>query len=157
MAKYLWEQLAQSIYPQSIVVRTSWLYGGGKQYKNFVNTILQLARVGNEIKVVDDEYGVPNSTYDVCLALWNLMGSIEQYRGKVLHFSSSSRDWVLSRFELAKYIWEYLEEVPKISPCSSQEYWAKAKRPKYSLLKNNSSIELPDWKIGIQRYIQDII
>ncbi len=43
--------------------------GGGKWYKNFVNTILQLAATEKEIKVVDDQYGVPNWTYDICLAL----------------------------------------------------------------------------------------
>jgi dTDP-4-dehydrorhamnose reductase len=37
--------------------------------------------------------------------------------------------------------------------CSSSEYPTKAKRPNYSILKNDSDILLPDWKIGLARYI----
>jgi dTDP-4-dehydrorhamnose reductase len=42
MAKYLGEQLAQEENENTVIVRTSWLYGGGKQFKNFPNTMLKL-------------------------------------------------------------------------------------------------------------------
>jgi dTDP-4-dehydrorhamnose reductase len=155
IAKYLGERLAQNIYPASIIVRTSWLYGGSKWNKNFVNTILQLSETWKEIKVVNDQYGIPNSSYDVCLALWVLIDTIEKHRGQILHFSSTSTSTVPSRFDLARYILQCAKKTQTILPCSSQEFGAKARRPRCSILCNNSDIHLLDWEEGLLRYIRE--
>jgi dTDP-4-dehydrorhamnose reductase len=64
LAKYLGEKLTREAYPNSIIVRTSWLYGGelyGSRkemgtYKNFVNTMLRLSGNQNELKIIDDQF-----------------------------------------------------------------------------------------------------
>ena len=155
MAKYLGERIAQEIYRNAIIVRISWLYGGRKTDKNFVNTILSLAKSERKIKVVDDQYGIPHSTYDVCLALWQVLDTIEFRRGKILHLSSSS-DNLVSRADLARYICECAGYDVNIIPCSSRKYGAKAERPKYALLLNHSDIRLPDWKLGIKKYLKTL-
>jgi dTDP-4-dehydrorhamnose reductase len=38
--------------------------------------------------------------------------------------------------------------------CSSDEYVTKAKRPEWSILKNDSKIVLSDWKMGFRNYLQ---
>lgn len=43
---------------QYAIFRTSWVYGEGG---NFIRTILRLARERNELKIIDDQYGVPTS------------------------------------------------------------------------------------------------
>lgn len=55
MAKYLGERLAQQLCPASVIVRTSWLYGGGPQFKNFVNTMIKLAQTRDELRIIDDQ------------------------------------------------------------------------------------------------------
>ena len=43
---------------QYAIFRTSWVYGDGS---NFIRTILRLAKERNELKIIDDQYGVPTS------------------------------------------------------------------------------------------------
>jgi dTDP-4-dehydrorhamnose reductase len=43
---------------QYAIFRTSWVYGDGG---NFIRTILRLARDREELKIIDDQYGVPTS------------------------------------------------------------------------------------------------
>ncbi len=43
---------------QYVIFRTSWVYGDGG---NFIRTILRLAKDREELKIIDDQYGVPTS------------------------------------------------------------------------------------------------
>ena len=43
---------------QYAILRTSWVYGDGG---NFIRTILRLAKEREELKVINDQYGVPTS------------------------------------------------------------------------------------------------
>ena len=43
---------------QYVIFRTSWVYGDGS---NFIRTILRLAKDREELKIIDDQYGVPTS------------------------------------------------------------------------------------------------
>ena len=43
---------------QYVIFRTSWVFGDGA---NFIRTILRLAKDREELKIIDDQYGVPTS------------------------------------------------------------------------------------------------
>ena len=49
---------ANSVHGQYAIFRTSWVYGDGN---NFIRTILRLAKEREELKVINDQYGVPTS------------------------------------------------------------------------------------------------
>jgi len=58
------------------LIRTSWLFGPASHrhhHKNFVDTILKLAKNRKMIKVVNDQFGSPTYTYDLALAVKNLL------------------------------------------------------------------------------------
>ena len=56
--------------PENLVVRTSWVYGGGR---NFVSTIVTAARAGKELRVVADQTGRPTWARDLARALVHLV------------------------------------------------------------------------------------
>ena len=71
-SKFEGEKLVHQFYPQASIIRTSWLYG--KNGKNFVFTIMNLARQGkNPLNVVNDQVGCPTYTIDLSKALFQLI------------------------------------------------------------------------------------
>jgi len=71
---------------QYAIFRTSWVYGAGS---NFIRTILRLAKERNELKVIQDQLGVPTSAdwlakLSLDLAL-NQSGEIRQFDSGIFH------------------------------------------------------------------------
>jgi dTDP-4-dehydrorhamnose reductase len=156
MSKYLWEQLAIEEYPRTIIVRTSWLYGGEIWiFKNFVNTMLRLSETRDEVKVVDDQHGIPTSCVDLSFAIAKLIEeTVDQDEiGGIFHLSNSCEQGSITWADFAREIFALSWREMRVIDCSSSEYPTKAKRPNYSILKNDPDILLPDWKIGLARYI----
>ncbi len=157
MSKYLGEKLAQDENPRTIIVRTSWLYGGEVwTFKNFVNTMLRLSETRSELKVVNDQHGIPTSCVDLSFAISELIDQIEDLldTGKnIVHFSSACEEGSITWADFTREIFDGIWKNIKVIECSSNEYITKAKRPECSILKNNSIIILPDWKIGLARYL----
>lgn len=156
MSKYLWEKLALQENKNSIIIRTSWLYGWWKEYKNFVNTMLKLSESRNELKVVNDQFWLPTYTKDLCYAIMECIENIWNYKWQILHFSNSSNwSWV-TWFDFASEIFKLAWKEINLIPCSSLDFVTKAKRPKFSLMLNNSEIKLRDWKDGVRDYLNNL-
>lgn len=154
-AKFLWEKLAKTENSNSVAVRTSWLYGGGKGFKNFVNTMLKLWKEREELKVVNDQFWSPTNCKDLAKALCELIEKIENYKGETFHFSNETAwNWI-SWFDFAKEIFEQKKIQVKLLPCTSEEFKTKAKRPKFSKLENSSEIKLPNWRDGLKNYLKE--
>ena len=59
-----------------VIIRTSWVFS--KDGKNFVNTILRLAKERDQLKVVDDQYGGPSSVEGIVKALLTITSHYKQ-------------------------------------------------------------------------------
>ena len=57
------ERMALAANPRTLVLRTSWVVSA--HGKNFVKTMLRLAREGNPLRVVDDQFGRPTAAADL--------------------------------------------------------------------------------------------
>jgi len=121
-----------------IILRTSWVFS--KDGKNFVNTILRLARERDELKVVNDQFGGPTSAKCISEILLQLATEHKEHWG-IYHFSGQP---FVSWYEFAKNIVEQgnkdgvLIKAPVIKPCGSDEFLVKAERPKSSRLSNEN-------------------
>ena len=162
MSKYLWETLIKKENSQAIIIRTSWLYGGnvygGEQrvFKNFVNTMLRLSETKTELKVVSDQHGIPTYCGDLSIAIAQVIQNMEEedYFWQIFHFSNSSKEGSITWADFAREIFEISWKIVSVMNCSSDEYVTKAKRPEWSILKNDSKIVLSDWKMGFRNYLQ---
>lgn len=155
MSKYLWEYLALNENKNTIIIRTSWLYWWWKAFKNFVNTMLKLSETKNELKVINDQFWIPTYSLDLSIAISEIVKNISDFKWKILHFSNSNTNaitWYDFASEIFKISWKNI----KVNPCSSDEYKTKAKRPKYSLMKNNSNIKLRNWKDWLIDYLNNL-
>src|SRR5204863_7341155 len=65
------ERQLQDRLPRSLMLRTAWLYGPGGPC--FPQTMINLARQGKPLKVVDDQIGSPTFTHDLAEATLNLI------------------------------------------------------------------------------------
>ena len=122
-----------------IILRTSWVFS--KDGKNFVNTILRLAKERDELKVVNDQFGGPTSAACIAEVLLQLATEHKEHWG-IYHFSGQP---FVTWYEFAKKIVEQglkggvLTKSPAIKPCGSDEFPAKALRPRNSRLSQENT------------------
>lgn len=108
------------------ILRTAWLFGPGK--KNFVATILGLAKGREELRVVGDQIGSP--TYTLDLAGWSADLAAAGKTGVFHAVGSGQASWC----ELAAEAVSAAGLPCRVVSIASSEYPQKARRPGYSVL-----------------------
>lgn len=146
-------EAAAMLCPRSFIVRTSWVFGenGG----NFVRTMLRLSETHDSITVVNDQTGSPTYTPDLARLLCDM---IKTDKFGVYH---ASNEGFCTWAEFAGEIMRLSNRSTRIIPCTSEEYAAKAKRPKNSRLSKESLDEagferLPDWHDALERFLKNL-
>jgi dTDP-4-dehydrorhamnose reductase len=138
-------RLAQNDGLKFYIIRTSWLYG--EHGKNFVDTMLGLAKKGEPIKVVNDQFGSPTYTVDLALAIKELIESKAEFG--IYHRTNSG---VTSWYEFAKEIFSVFGAKANLLPCTTEEYPRKATRPQYSILKSTKLQSMRPWQDALKEY-----
>ena len=152
-SKLAGENYIQSLLSKYFIVRTSWLYG--LRGKNFVTTMLKLAREKSVLRVVDDQVGSPTYTKDLCQQIKRLVAT-ELYG--IYHITNSGN---CSWYQFAKEILKLagMREV-KVVPITSEELARPAARPKFSVLENyclrlSLDTGMREWKDALKDYLED--
>ena len=138
------ELLALENNPNTIIIRTSWLYS--EFSKNFVKTMLHLFIDREELNVVSDQYGQPTNANDLAQCIMQMIQNSNKKFG-IYHFSNyPETNW--SSF--AKKIADFSQSAIKINEITTAEYPTPAKRPLRSTM-DLSKIE-KDYHIDIQHW-----
>lgn len=153
LSKLLGEKEIINQLEKHFIIRVSWMFGNSKN--NFVQKILKLGKINEEIGVIDDQIGSPTYTYDVA-GLIIKMGLTEKYG--VYHVTNEG---FCSWAEFAREIVRITGLKCKIRPINSEEFEARAKRPLNSRLSKKSLVEngfylLPPWQDAIGRYLNTL-
>ncbi|CAM5518218.1 dTDP-4-dehydrorhamnose reductase [Eoetvoesiella caeni] len=106
--------------PQTIVLRTSWLYS--EYGANFVKTMLRLAAAGKPIRVVNDQVGAPTYAGDLAQTIIQLIRNSDA-PGGIYHYTGAT---VLSWYGFAQHIFQAAGLAPELIPITSDEYFAAA-------------------------------
>jgi dTDP-4-dehydrorhamnose reductase len=149
------EYRVQGTCPRSLVIRTCGLFGSrgpGVEAKNFVATMLRLARAGGPLRVVDDQVCTPTATDDLARATLSLL---DAGATGLFHVTNAGQ---CSWHEFARTIFALSGVGANLQPVSSAEFAAPARRPAYSVLDcgQYASLNLPPlppWNEALQRYI----
>ncbi|NNG98968.1 dTDP-4-dehydrorhamnose reductase [Gordonia araii] len=134
--------------PAATIVRTAWVYTGGRDDSDFVATMRRLGAERDRLTVVDDQLGSPTYAVDLARGLWELIEN-NTGRGAILHATNAGETtWC----GLAKAVFAATGLDPdRVSACSTADYPRPAPRPAYSVLSTRSWADagltpLRDWR-----------
>ncbi len=140
------------------VVRTCGLFGmAGCKLKgglNFVDTMIKAARAGKPLRVVADQIVSPTPTDDLAR---ELILMLQRRPGPGLYHAVAHGQCSWHEFACAALLLAGIDH--PITPVSSNEFAAAARRPAYSVLDNARLRHLGmdimmDWRSGLKRYIE---
>jgi len=131
-----------------LILRTSWIYGWRGQ--NFLLTMRRLAATRDELRVVADQFGVPNWSRVLAEATAGLVArgaAALAAKSGVYHLSGRGR---ASWFDFARAIFDDADR-PRVVPITTAEYPTPARRPASAVLATAKfeeafGIVLPDWR-----------
>src|SRR5690606_14394861 len=140
--------------PESIIIRTSWVYS--TYGNNFVKTMIRLMTERDEISVINDQKGSPTYARDLAEAIETILKS-ELIPG-IYHYSNEGETtW----YDFAVAIRDLKGLDCKINAISTAFYPTPAKRPSYSLLEKSNiksafSIEVPHWRDSLAKMLSKL-
>lgn len=144
--------------PKHLVMRSSGLYGANpcraKGGRNFVQTMLKLARERDEVRVVDNEILTPTSTK--ALAQQIAKASRTEAYGICHATAEGSCSW----YDFAGAIFEIAGMDVNLNVASPEEFPVKVPRPNYSVLENKFLKDhgmnvLGHWREGLEAYLME--
>lgn len=149
LSKYYGELMVTELLDTYYIIRTSWLYG--LHGKNFVQFVLEAARQGREISVVDDQIGSPTWAGSLAVMIENIMTS-----GAYGTYHGADRGAV-SRYEQALAICKGARLSPHhIRPVSSRNFDQPARRPPYTVL-DPGELAVPNWETSLQAFMEQYL
>lgn len=161
LSKYLGEELSKREYAETVIVRTSSLYGwllfGNLwAHKHFINRLIEQTKKWEKLRIVSDSYTIPTSSLDLSFAITNVIDQIENHLWSTFHFvNETSPSELISWYDFALEIGKYTS-LENIESIRTAEYQTRVNRPKFAILKNTSNFHLPDWKTSLRTYFESV-
>jgi dTDP-4-dehydrorhamnose reductase len=152
------EQLCLQYNPETIIIRTAWVYSSFG--KNFVKTMMKLMQDRPAISVVSDQVGAPTYAADLAKCMMHIVAgdhsSTINWVPGIYHYSNQGR---ISWHEFAVAIKELIGSACTVNPIPSEQYPTPAKRPAFSLLdtnkiRNTFNCTIPQWKDSLVQCIK---
>jgi len=157
-SKLLGERELQSHAPRRwLILRTAWAYGTGGF--NFPRVIVERARQGQPLKVVNDEIGSPTYTHDLAEATLDLL---DTDANGVWHVTNSGE---VSRFDYARAVLEEFGLTTPLTPITTAEWLLirpkQACRPAYSVLDIEPTIQrlgrpMREWREALREFKPEV-
>ena len=141
------EEATVAANKRHFVVRSAWLFGIGGA--NFVETMLRLASMQNEVLVVRDQVGSPTYSWHLAYGIVRLIEGIEF---GIHHMAAAGQ---CSWYEFAREVFEQAKVECKVLSITTEEFGRPAPRPPFSALtsQREHAIRLPSWQDGLAGYL----
>lgn len=154
------DNAALELLPNSIIVRTSWVYSSFGH--NFVKTMLRLGENRDSLNVIYDQIGTPTYAKDLAQALLDIVTKLskdEMDLTKVRGVYHYSNEGVSSWYDFADAIFDIRKIDCKVNPIETKDYPTAAKRPPFSLLNKNKikvtfGLKIPHWRESLKACLE---
>lgn len=155
-SKLAGEQAIVASGVRHLIFRTSWVYG--MRGKNFLLTMLKLARERDTLRIVADQHGAPTWSRTIADTTATVLAQAKaggeawwDEHGGIYHLSSQGQTtW----FEFTQAILEEAAIACKLTPIASAEYPTPATRPAYSVMSSQKLVRslcaLPHWRDALR-------
>ena len=152
------EHLCQKFNPESIIIRTSWLYSAFGS--NFVKTMVRLGNDRPELGVISDQIGTPTNAADLAFAVLTIISSVsggeKPFVQGIYHYSNEG---VASWYDFTKAIFDIANINCRVKPIATEDYPSPVPRPAYSVMnkskiKINFGLQIPYWRDSLVGYFQ---
>lgn len=164
-SKAMGERAVADAHPRHVILRTSWVYSPFN--RNFVRTMIELARKQDELRVVADQIGSPTAAADiadgiVAVAQNLLTGQGDDRYGTFHMTAAGSASW--AAFATATFAASAERGGPtaRVVPIASTEYQTPARRPANSRLDcakiaRVHGVALPRWQSSLGDCVSRIL
>jgi dTDP-4-dehydrorhamnose reductase len=142
--------------PESIIIRTAWVYS--EFGNNFVKTMLRLMSERESLGVVNDQVGSPTYAADLAQVILTIL-DCGQWESGIYHYSNAGE---ISWYDFAQDIKEIANKICEIKGIPASNYPTPAERPAYSLLDKSKikqvyGIEAIDYKISLRLMLKRLL
>jgi dTDP-4-dehydrorhamnose reductase len=161
-SKLAGELMVRTVAPRHAVVRTAGLYAaGGTRAKggSFIDRVLEKARAGEPLEVVDDQVTAPTWAKDLAVALNHLLPRLVAGDAPcgIYHVTNSGE---CSWYDFARAVLDLTGVKADITPIKSPQRPALALRPAYSVLANKRLATLGEpplrsWRDALTAYLKN--
>lgn len=151
------ERAVAAAHPRHVILRTSWVYSPFN--RNFVRTMLNLARQQSEVRVVADQLGNPTAAADIAAGILTVARHLVEGPGEdrygTFHMAAAG---IATWAEFATAIFAASAErggpSARVVPIASAEYQTPARRPANSRLDCTKisrvyGVSLPHWQSSL--------
>jgi dTDP-4-dehydrorhamnose reductase len=167
-SKLAGEQAIQQVGGNYLIFRTSWVYG--PHGKNFLFTMLRLARERSTLSIVDDQFGAPTTSIELARAthvivaglLAGRFGGLQECSGIYHMTCAGSTSW----FGFAEGIFARAStllglKTPELIRIATKDYPTPATRPHNSVLSNAKlharfGVQLAPWENALREVMEAI-
>ena len=149
------EKAVSTILDKYFIVRIAWVFGING--KNFIKTMLNVGRMHDTVRVVNDQIGTPTYTYDLARLLVD-MAETDKYG----YYHATNEGGYISWYDFTKEIYRQAGMDTIVIPVTTKEYGISvAARPFNSRLDKSKLVQagfvpLPDWRDALDRYLAEL-
>ena len=149
------EKAVSTILDKYFIVRIAWVFGING--KNFIKTMLNVGRMHDTVRVVNDQIGTPTYTYDLARLLVD-MAETDKYG----YYHATNEGGYISWYDFTKEIYRQAGMDTVVIPVTTKEYGISvAARPFNSRLDKSKLVQagfvpLPDWRDALDRYLAEL-
>lgn len=158
--KWEGERLLRKTVKKHIIIRTSWLFGKGKN--NFIDKTIKRARGEKILRIASDKYSSPTYTHDLAQAITGIINLINNraFQDEAYGTYHISNSGYCSWHEYAKIILRSAKiDQVKLEPIKMSQVNFKARRPAFSALDNTkysrlTAKPLRKWQAAVKEYVE---